>query len=50
MKTFIVPEIEIRDLSPIQSVMDDITISGEIPGLGGHEHVVTDPADDEAVW
>ena len=49
MKEFIVPEIEIRDLSPSQTVMDDITGSGEIPGFGGNEQTVTDPAD-EAVW
>ena len=51
MKKFIIPEIEIRDLSPSQSVMDDITGSGEIPGFAGIEQVVSDPgASDEAIW
>lgn len=50
MKKFIEPEIELRDLSPVKSVMDDITFSGEFP-QGGNEHIVPDPGnDDEAVW
>ena len=49
MKKFIIPEVEICDLSPSQSVMDDITISGEIPGFSGSE-VVVDDKSSEAVW
>ena len=50
MKKFFEPEIDVRDLSPVNSVMDDITASGEIPGID-NEKVVTDPAaNDEAVW
>lgn len=49
-KIFIAPEIELRDLSPVKSVMDDITFSGEFTGPG-NEHIVPDPGkDDEAVW
>ena len=50
MKTFIVPEIEIRELSPCQTVMDDITVSAN-PAFG-NEAIVGDPAagSDEAVW
>ena len=50
MKKFITPEIELRELTPSQSIMDDITASGEIPGFGGNEQIVPDPAGDEAVW
>ena len=49
MKKFIIPEVEIRDLSPSQSVMDDITVSGEIPKFNGSE-VVVDDNNSEAVW
>ena len=51
MKKFIAPELEIRDLSPCQTIMDDITISGDIPGFDG-EVVVGDPVggSDEAIW
>ena len=51
MKKFILPEVEIRDLSPVQTIMDDITVSSET-GFGGREQVVNDPAtgSDEAVW
>ncbi len=48
MKRFICPEIEIRDFSPIKSVMDDITLSLE-PAFEGEEIIVTDTSD-EAVW
>ena len=51
MKEFIIPEIELKELSPSQSIMDDITLSGEIPGFKGLEKLLNaDPADDEAVW
>ena len=49
MKKFILPEIEIRDLSPNAAVMDDITVSGEIPGFNGIEKEVAAPGD-EATW
>ncbi len=50
MKKFIDPEIDIRDLSPVKSVMDDITFSGEFTGPD-NEQTVTDPAaGDEATW
>ena len=50
MKKFIIPEVEIRDLSPVQTIMDDITVSGEIPGFSGSETVVDDKTTDDAVW
>ena len=51
MKTFIIPEIEIRDLSPSQSVMDDITISKN-PVMNNEMFVYwnKDFANDEAIW
>ena len=49
MKKFFEPEIELRELSPVGSVMDDITASGEIPGID-NEKIVDDPATDEATW
>ena len=50
MKEFVYPEIELRDLSPVRSVMDDITFSGEITSPD-NEQTVTDPAaGDEATW
>lgn len=50
MKKFIAPEIELRDLSPVKSVMDDITFSGEFTG-SSNEQIVPDPAaNDEATW
>lgn len=50
MKKFVFPEIELRELAPANSVMDDITQSGEFPGPD-NEQTVTDPAkDDEATW
>ena len=51
MKKFIIPEIELRELTPSQSIMDDITISSEKPGFTGIERLLNaDPANDEAVW
>ena len=51
MREFITPEILITELTPANSLMDDITSSGEIPGFGGNEQIVPDPgAGDEAVW
>ncbi len=50
MKEFVYPEIELRDLSPVRNVMDDITFSGEITSPD-NEQTVTDPAaGDEATW
>ena len=50
MRKFFEPEIEVRELSPVGSVMDDITASGEFPGPD-NEQIVDDPAKgDEAIW
>ena len=50
MKKFIEPQLDIRDLSPVKSVMDDITVSQEFP-KGDNEQIVPDPAaNDEATW
>ena len=50
MKKFITPEVELRELTPSQSIMDDITVSTEA-GFGGNEQIVDDPGkNDEAVW
>lgn len=50
MKKFFEPEIELRDLSPVKSVMDDITFSGDYTG-SDNEQIVPDPAaKDEATW
>ncbi len=48
MKKFINPEIQIKDLSPVKSVMDDITLSAQ-PQFTGQEITVEDTSD-EAVW
>lgn len=51
MREFVSPQIRITELTPADSLMDDITSSGEFPGLGDNETVVPDPgAGDEAVW
>ena len=50
MREFILPELQITELSPANSVMDDITASKEFPGLD-NEEVVPDPGkDDEVIW
>lgn len=47
MKEFIVPTIEIKDFSPAQSVMDDITVSGNQVYFGIEEVVIDSTADAE---
>lgn len=49
MKKFVSPEISVADLTPVRSVMDDITSSSEFP-KGDNEHTVPDPGSDEATW
>ncbi len=50
MKSFEFPLITVTDLTPVRSVMDDITASAEYP-KGDNEQIVPDPAaSDEAVW
>lgn len=50
MKKFISPEISLFELTPVTSVMDDITASTEFPTVD-NEQTVTDPAaGDEATW
>ena len=48
MKKFIKPEIKITELKPVETLMDDITLSAESPKIE-NEKVVTDTTD-EAVW
>ena len=50
MKKFFEPEIDIRDLSPVKSVMDDITFSGEYTGPENEKEVTDPAAGDEATW
>ncbi len=48
MKKFETPEIKTLDLTPVNSILDDITLSSE-PVFDGKEITVTDTSD-EAVW
>lgn len=47
MKKFITPEIQIRDLTPDGSVMDDITVSGNEVYFGVEEVVIDSTTDAE---
>ncbi len=48
MKKFTDPQINIRELSSSESIMDDITISAEQP-FTGSEQIVEDKTE-EAIW
>lgn len=48
MKKFLTPEISVTVLTPVNSVMDDITISTE-QGFDGEEKIITDQTED-AIW
>ena len=51
MREFVLPEIHVTQLAPANSIMDDITLSKEIPAFAGREIKVDVTNDkDEAVW
>ncbi len=48
MKKFTDPQINIRELSSSESIMDDITLSAEQPFTGSEE--IVDDKTEDAIW